>query len=135
MKNKLEITNHDRACEILQGIDFTTKEDMFKAISAVICELNKRDIYSEALSERNDLLENASQEAAFYHNATIELYGLLKEYGEWESMLIQDNALWWPYRKDDAINGDTYDKMMELQAKRNSLFETYDNLINHENKI
>jgi hypothetical protein len=40
---------------------------------------------------------------------------------EWEAMLIEDNAMWWPHVPKDRISGKTYDKMMELQSKRNDL--------------
>jgi predicted O-methyltransferase YrrM len=42
-------------------------------------------------------------------------YDLLVGYMEWEAMLIEDNAMWGP------ISGKSYDKMMELQSKRNEL--------------
>ena len=50
-----------------------------------------------------------------------EMESLLKEYEEWEAMLIADNAMWWPYADKDAMSGKTYDMMLELQAKRNEL--------------
>lgn len=46
---------------------------------------------------------------------------LLTEYMEWEAMLIEDNAMWWPHVPKDRISGKSYDKMMELQSKRNEL--------------
>lgn len=46
---------------------------------------------------------------------------LLNEYKEWEAMLIEDNAMWWPSVPKDRISGKSYDKMMELQEKRNDL--------------
>lgn len=48
---------------------------------------------------------------------------LLKEYEQWEADLIGDNAMWWPYVNKDRISGKTYDKMLELQAKRNELLQ------------
>lgn len=48
-------------------------------------------------------------------------YDLLVEYMEWEAMLIEDNAMWWPNVPKDRISGKSYDKMMELQSKRNEL--------------
>jgi hypothetical protein len=49
------------------------------------------------------------------------MQSLLEQYEEWESMLIADNAMWWPYVAKDRISGKSYDMMMELQAKRNEL--------------
>jgi predicted O-methyltransferase YrrM len=48
-------------------------------------------------------------------------YDLLVGYMEWEAMLIEDNAMWWPSVPKDRISGKSYDKMMELQSKRNEL--------------
>lgn len=50
-----------------------------------------------------------------------EMVSLLKEYEQWEADLINDNKMWWPYAPKDAISGKTYDKMIELQSKRNTL--------------
>ncbi len=49
---------------------------------------------------------------------------LLKEYEQWEADLIADNKMWWPYVDKDAISGRTYEKMIELQAKRNELLKS-----------
>lgn len=56
-----------------------------------------------------------------YSVEAIEMIGLLREYSEFEAMLIEDNAMWWPHAPKDRISGKTYDKMMELQEKRNKL--------------
>lgn len=50
-----------------------------------------------------------------------EAVELLKEYDQWEADLINDNAMWWPHAPKDRISGQTYDKMMELQGKRNRI--------------
>lgn len=50
-----------------------------------------------------------------------EALSLLKEYEQWEADLIADNEMWWPSVPKDRISGKTYDKMIELQAKRNKL--------------
>jgi hypothetical protein len=50
-----------------------------------------------------------------------EAMALLAEYEDWEAMLLKDNAMWWPHVPKDRISGQTYDKMLQLQAKRNEL--------------
>lgn len=54
-----------------------------------------------------------------------DMAALLKEYEQWEVDLISDNAMWWPTVPKDRISGKTYDKMIELQAKRNKLLSTH----------
>lgn len=56
-------------------------------------------------------------------NELTQAINLLKEYEQWEADLIGDNEMWWPYADKDAISGKTYDKMLELQAKRNELLK------------
>lgn len=46
---------------------------------------------------------------------------LLKDYEQWEADLIADNEMWWPYVSKDRISGKTYDKMLELQERRNEI--------------
>lgn len=48
---------------------------------------------------------------------------ILKEYEQWESDLLSDNAMWWPYVAKDKISGRTYDKMLELQGRRNKFLK------------
>ena len=50
-----------------------------------------------------------------------EVLKLLKEYEQWEADLINDNSMWWPHAPQDALFGTTYDKMLELQQKRNRM--------------
>ncbi len=57
--------------------------------------------------------------------STPDAIDLLKEYEQWEADLISDNQMWWPNVPKDRISGKTYDKMMELQAKRNKILKAF----------
>lgn len=46
---------------------------------------------------------------------------LLKEYEQWEADIIAEDKLWWPHRAKDVFTGPLYDKMLELQRKRNAI--------------
>jgi hypothetical protein len=48
---------------------------------------------------------------------------LLKEYEQWEADIISEDKLWWPNRAQDVLRGPLYDKMLELQEKRNELLK------------
>lgn len=52
-----------------------------------------------------------------------ELKSLLLEYEQWEADIIAEDKLWWPHRAQDVLRGPLYDKMLELQQKRNELFK------------
>ncbi len=52
-------------------------------------------------------------------------YDLLVGYMEWEAMLIEDNEMWWPHAPKNKISGKSYDKMIELQGKRNELLNRF----------
>lgn len=46
---------------------------------------------------------------------------LLREYERWEADIIIEDKLWWPQRAKDVLRGPIYDKMLELQEKRNEV--------------
>ena len=48
---------------------------------------------------------------------------LLEEYDRWEADIITEDKLWWPNKAEDVLRGNIYDKMMELQKKRNDLLK------------
>ena len=53
----------------------------------------------------------------------VKLKNLLKEYEQWEADLINEDKLWWPHVAEDFLRGPLYDKMLDLQSKRNSLLK------------
>lgn len=82
-------------------------------------ELNNEEylMYEEYSKNINDAMDAARKDE-------VEKYiTLLKEYEQWEADLINDNAMWWPNVPKDRISGNTYDKMLELQEKRNDLLK------------
>ena len=58
---------------------------------------------------------------------------LLEEYNQWEADIIMEDKLWWPNRAEDVLRGDIYDKMIELQEKRNDLLKRIDCLYHPSN--
>lgn len=56
-------------------------------------------------------------------NLLHEAKQLLEEYNQWEADIIMEDQLWWPNRAEDVFRGPIYDKMMDLQEKRNDLLK------------
>lgn len=53
----------------------------------------------------------------------ILMINFLREHERWEADVISEDKLWWPHRVKDVLRGPIYDKMLELQTKRNELLK------------
>jgi len=99
--------------------------DALKTDSPIDEQLKQLGYNPESLELRGVALINALKEnVELKQKMKIHIqpfYDLLVGYMEWEAMLIEDNAMWWPNAPKDRISGKSYDKMMELQSKRNEL--------------
>lgn len=69
------------------------------------------------------IIHKLNDKIAGQNEEIIKLKKLLKEYEQWEADLINEDKLWWPNVAKDFLRGPLYDKMLDLQSKRNDLLK------------
>ena len=94
--------------------------------------MNKRNSSDGTTNEQRNSSDNSTsaslvQNGMFGEGRFDAALALLAEYEEWEAELISDNRCWGPEGMNSlpSLTQQLYDKMLELQAKRNEVLDRF----------
>ncbi len=95
-------------------------------------QMNKNEISAGTNDEQRTSADNSTS-ASLEQNGMLgegrldAALALLAEYEEWEAELISDNRCWGPEGMNSlpSLTQQLYDKMLELQAKRNEVLDRF----------